>query len=42
VIVEIELKMYAFLIVFRINYDFVFDDAMATAFNCSVKSFDPR
>jgi len=25
-----------------INFDFTFDDAMATAFGCTVKCFDPR
>jgi len=27
---------------FRINNDFSFDDAAATHFNCTVRSFDPR
>ena len=31
-----------FLVVCSINFDFTFDDAMATAFGCTVKCFDPR
>ena len=30
------------LTVCSINFDFTFDDAMATAFGCTVKCFDPR
>jgi len=33
---------YDVVAVCSINFDFTFDDAMAAAFDCTVKCFDPR